>query len=43
MWYMRGSMTMTEAFELCIEDREIINGIIKENLETTKKTNMSFF
>ena len=40
---MRGSMTMTEAFELCIEDRRLIGDIIKENLETTKKTQMPFF
>jgi hypothetical protein len=43
MWYMRGSMTMNEAFALSLEDRKIINDIIKENLETTKKTQMPFF
>lgn len=40
---MRGSMTMTEAFELSLEDRQLIGDIIKENLETTKKTQMPFF
>jgi len=40
---MRGSMTMDEAFQLCFEDRQLISDIIKENLETSKKTQMPFF
>lgn len=43
MWFMRGSITITEAFELESEDLEIISKIIKENLETTKKTKLPFF
>lgn len=43
MWFMRGSITITEAFELETEDLEIISRIIKENLETTKKTKLPFF
>lgn len=43
MWFMRGSITISEAFELESEDLEIISKIIKENLETTKKTKMPFF
>lgn len=43
MWYMRGSMTMNEAFQLSYEDRGLISDIIKENLETSKKTQMPFF
>ena len=43
MWYMRGSMTMNEAFALGVEDRKIISDIVKENLETTKKTGQPFF
>ena len=31
MWYMRGSMTMNEAFQLSYEDRGLISDIIKEN------------
>lgn len=42
-WYMRGSITAEEAFSLCLEDREIISKIIKENLDTTNKTKMPFF
>ncbi len=43
MWYMRGSITLSEAFELESEDLEIISRIIKDNLETTKKTRLPFF
>jgi hypothetical protein len=42
-WYMRGSLSFSEAFDLSLEDMEIISGIIKDNLETTKKTQMPFF
>lgn len=42
-WYMRGGVTVSEAFELSYEDRKIISDIIKDNLETTKKTGMAFF
>ena len=43
MWFMRGSITISEAFELESEDLEIIGRIIKDNLETTKKTRLQFF
>ena len=43
MWYMRGSMTMDEAFQLSYEDRQLISDLIKENLETTKKTQQPLF
>jgi len=42
-WYMRGAVTLSEGWELCFEDRSIIGDIIKENLETTKKSGMPFF
>tara|TARA_B100001996_G_scaffold373602_1_gene351244 strand:+ start:774 stop:899 length:126 start_codon:yes stop_codon:yes gene_type:complete len=41
---MRGSLSVTEAFnELDREDIDVIQGIIKENLETAKKSNQPFF
>jgi len=40
---MRGGLSYTEAMHLSIDERKIINEIIKENLETTKKTKMPFF
>ena len=41
-WYMRG-LSYSEAMHLSFEVREIIGEIIKENLETTKKTGLPFF
>ena len=40
---MRGGITVDQAYDLSYEDRSIISDIIKDNLETTKKTQMPFF
>ena len=40
---MRGGLTLEEGFSLSHEDRILINDIIKDNLETTKKTQLPFF
>jgi hypothetical protein len=42
-WYMRGGITYEQAMHLSFSEREIINGIIKENLDTTKKSGLPFF
>jgi hypothetical protein len=42
-WYMRGGITYNEAMRMTSTEREIIGTIIKDNLETTKKTRMPFF
>ena len=42
-WFMRGSLSITEAYDLSTEDVDIMNKIIKDNLETTKKSQMPFF
>lgn len=42
-WYMRGGLTYEEAYTLGQQEREIIGDIIKDNLETTKKSRMPFF
>jgi len=42
-WYMRGGMTLEEGFSISFEDRQPINDIVKDNLETTKKTQLPFF
>ena len=39
---MRG-MSYGEAMHLSFEERQIVSEIIKENLETTKKTGLPFF
>ncbi len=40
---MRGGIQLEEAYYLTPEDREIIGTIVKENLETTKKSGLPFF
>lgn len=42
-WYMRGGITFDDAMSLCDSDRQLIGSIIKDNLETAKKTGMPFF
>ena len=42
-WYMRGGLTFTEAMNLGHRERNTISALIKENLETTKKSGMPFF
>ena len=41
-WYMRG-LSYAEGMNLSNEERELVGEIIKENLETTKKTGLPFF
>ena len=41
-WFMRG-MAYSEVANLSHEERELISEIVKDNLETTKKTNLPFF
>jgi hypothetical protein len=40
---MRGSVTVDDVFAFAVEDREIISKIVKDNLETTKKSGLPFF
>lgn len=40
---MRGGISYSEAMLLSLEDRKIINNIVKDNLETAKKSGMPFF
>ena len=42
-WYMRGGVTFEESAALCPQDREMIGKLVKDNLETTKKTGQPFF
>ena len=42
-WHMRGGVTYDEACALSFEDRSSIGDIIKDNLETTKKTGLPYF
>jgi hypothetical protein len=40
---MRGGVTYPELMMMSNAEREIISGIIKSNLETTKETKLPFF
>ena len=42
-WYMRGSISYNDAMFLSNTDIEIINKIIKDNMETTKNSGLPFF
>ena len=42
-WYMRAGLTYTEAMNLGFQERDIVSQLIKENLETTKKSGLPFF
>lgn len=42
-WYMRGGLSYNDALQLSLGERNIINEIIKGNLETTKKSGLPFF
>ena len=39
---MRGGVTLDQAFEIGFQDREIINDLIKENIEKTNETGYQF-
>ena len=42
-WYMRGGMTLTEAYQLSIDEREMIVNLVEENLAITKESGLPFF
>jgi hypothetical protein len=42
-WHMRGAVSYDDGMMLSYTDREIINKIIKEHIETTQKTGLPFF
>lgn len=42
-WYMRGGLTYDDALTLSQEERTIVNQLVKDNLETTKKSGLPFF
>jgi hypothetical protein len=42
-WYMRGGLAYDQALQLSVAERQLINELIKGNLETTKKSGLPFF
>ena len=42
-WFMRGGMSWTEALILSPTERTIVSQLVKENMDTTKKSGQPFF
>jgi hypothetical protein len=42
-WFMRGGVTYEQALNLSPEERTLVADLVKENMETTKKTGQPFF
>ncbi len=42
-WFMRGGITWQEALNLSPEERSVVGQLVKENMETTKKSGQPFF
>ena len=42
-WHMRGGITYDEVCHLSNDERIKISEIVKENMETTKKTGLPYF
>jgi hypothetical protein len=42
-WFMRGGLTYNEAMHLSSQERNMVGKLIKDNLETTKKSGLPFF
>ena len=40
---MRGGMSMDDAWMTSLHERELINDLIKDNLDITKESGMPFF
>ena len=42
-WFLRGGVTWQEALNLSPDERTIVSQLVKENMETTKKSGQPFF
>ena len=42
-WHMRGGLSYDDAMLLSYHEREMINDIIKDHMDVTKKTQLPFF
>ena len=42
-WYMRGGITYDQVLQLSVSERVSISNLVKDNLETTRKTGLPFF
>lgn len=42
-WYMRGGVSYNDILNMSVMERDFLNKIVDDNLETTKKTQLPFF
>jgi hypothetical protein len=42
-WWMRGGINLDQAWNLSLKERQMIGNLIKENMETSKKTGTPIF
>ena len=42
-WFLRGGMSWNEALVLSPDERAVATQLVKENMETTKKSGQPFF
>lgn len=42
-WHMRGGLSYNEAMTMSSSERAIVGAIIKDNMETTKKSGLPYF
>jgi len=42
-WFMRGGMTYEQIMTISADERKMIGALIKDNLDTTKKSGLPFF
>jgi hypothetical protein len=42
-WYLRGGATYNDVMNMSAQERRLISELAKENIETTKKSNLPYF
>ena len=42
-WYMRGGATYNDVMQMSSTERKLVSELAKENIETTKKSNLPYF
>ena len=42
-WHLRGGATYEDVMNMSVQERKLINALAKENIETTKKSNLPWF
>lgn len=42
-WHMRGGATYEQVMMMSADERKIISDLVKDNIETTKKTRLPWF